>query len=206
MYLMGSRPGERAASRAISICITTCLMAVLCALATGAASAAVSAAELQNMADQLAIQQLWIRYATALDTMDPDAYASCFTADAMIQMNSGPVKPRAYIESELKAGIMKDAPTDKQGRKWSPVRHVTSNLIVNITGNTATAESYWLEIASRGKTSDGKVIPPTVLNMGHYEDQLVKQNGKWLFTQRVVIADMDQPRPTFVGDKNRAAL
>jgi len=200
------RARGRGVSRAISTRIKIYLMVLLCAFAAGAASAAVSPADLQNIVDQLAIQQLWARYATALDTMDPDAYASCFTPDATISMNSGSVTPRAYIESELKAGVMKDAPSDKHGHKWAPLRHVTTNLTVTITGNTATAQSYWLEIVSRGKTADGKIITPTVLNMGRYEDQLVKQNGKWLFSQRVVIADMDQTRPTFVGDRNRAAL
>jgi hypothetical protein len=206
MYSIEFRSGRRSVSRAISTRIAFQLVVLLCTFAAGAASAAVSGADLQILADQLAIQQLWAHYATALDTMDPDAYAACFTADATISMNSGRVTPRAYIESELKAGVMKDAPSDKHGRKWAPLRHVTTNLAVTITGNTATAQSYWLEIVSRGKTTDGKVIPPTVLNMGRYEDQLVKQNGKWLFSQREVIADMDQTRPTFVGDRNRAAL
>ncbi len=186
--------------KSIAACAATAMLAVMSA----AASAAPSAAELQNVVDQLAIQQLWIHYATALDNQDPDAYAACFTADAVIGMARGEVNPRKYVEGL--AGMMKDAPTDKHGKRWSPVRHVTSNLTLNITGNTATASSYWMEIVSRGKTSDGKIITPAVLNMGRYEDELVKQNGKWLFSRREVIGDMAQPRPNLPSDENRAKM
>ncbi len=157
------------------------------------------AADVQNVEDQLQIQKVWAQYAYALDTMDPMAYASLFTTDALLDVNGVVYKGRdkisEMVEKYQKSGYMQGAPVDKHGRKFGPVRHVTTSLILDVKGNSATAQSYWMEVIANGKNSQGVGNPPSVLNMGRYEDELVKQNGKWLFSKRVIIGDMFQPKP-----------
>jgi hypothetical protein len=194
-----ARPGMNGASRLFALSAATVI------LATGAASA--FAADLQNLEDQLQIQQLWARYAYALDTLDPAAYSSVFAADALIVMDDasyqGRDKIRGLIEGYRKMGFLKDAPVDKHGRRFGPVRHVTTSLILEVKGNSATAESYWMEVISNGKNSQGVGNPPSVLNMGRYEDELVKRDGKWLLSKRTIIGDMFQPRPELPAQSSR---
>ena len=186
-----ARVTVRGASRRFAISAATVIL--------GLVAASASAADLQNLEDQLQIQKVWAQYAYALDTMDPAAYSALFVADALLDVNGTTYKGRDKISAMVagfqKSGYMQGAPVDKHGRKFGPVRHVTTSLILDVKGNTATAESYWMEVIANGKNSQGVGNPPSVLNMGRYEDELVKQNGKWLFNKRIIIGDMFQPKP-----------
>jgi uncharacterized protein (TIGR02246 family) len=155
---------------------------------------------LEQVRDRIMIQDLWSAYVFALDTMDAEGVANLFTEDAVFsiaQADASPahvLKGRAAIVAELAA--FRDRPRNKEltkdahGRVFSPVRHVLTSLFVNLQGDTATAESYWMEIASSGRNSSGKGLSPHVLNMGRYEDVYVKQKGRWLIKQRAVLGDM----------------
>jgi ketosteroid isomerase-like protein len=150
-------------------------------------------------ADRVAIEQLWAKYAQALDTADPELYSSLFTPDAYVEVDGKPYKGRQAIQ-ELVRGIRQKLqidklPADSHGRRFGPIRHLLSNLIVDLQGNRATSESYWTEIITNGKNAQGDGNPPSVLKMGRYEDELVKQNGKWLFSRRIISGDLQMPHP-----------
>src|SRR5690606_14780651 len=67
-----------------------------------------------------------------------------------------------------------------EGARPSVGRHIISNIVVKVDGDTATSQAYWTHMTS-DETGYG-----TVDFFGHYEDTLVKVNGQWLFASRHV--------------------
>ena len=163
------------------------------------AAASASAADLQKIEDRLAIEEMYARYVYALDTADADAYAGLFIKDGFLSIGGEPYNGRDAIHKVIAAlrdrPAFKSIPVDTHGRRFSHVRHVVTSFKVDIKGDTATAESFWMEVKANGKDPEGLGFAPTVLNMGRYEDELVKQGGQWLFAKRIVVGDMvSKPR------------
>lgn len=59
----------------------------------------------------------------------------------------------------------------------------------------ATIAVHWTEIITNGKNAQGVGNAPGLLKMGRYEDVFVKQNGKWLFSKRIITGDLSMPKP-----------
>ncbi len=178
-------------NRPISGVVACALMAGLVLFACRAGAA--------DSEDRVAIEQLWAKYAQALDTADPEFYSSLFTPDAYLEVDGKPYKGRQAIQGvvrDIRQKLQVDKlPADSHGRRFGPIRHILSNLIVDLHGDRATSESYWTEIISNGKNAQGVGNPPSVLKMGRYEDELVKQNGKWLYSKRIISGDLQMPHP-----------
>lgn len=147
--------------------------------------------------DQLAIEQLLMRYAAALNTGDADTYVSLFTPDATFELRRqveeppflGPIVGRAALRSQW----FPDAPASTTGaRRFGPMRHVTTNYEIDVTGDTATVRAFFIEVVSNGANVPPGSNPPTIHAMGRYEDELVKVDGQWFFSKRVVITDMNE--------------
>jgi hypothetical protein len=179
-------------------CLSTCMMIGLTAQAAAAAEPDLHALEtrVQALEDRLAIEDIIAgKYAMALDTSDPEAYANLFTEDAYLSVAGRPFQGRKGIREmmlEIKNGHFQyDTRTPKPGQKlWGPVRHVVTNPVINITGNTATSNSYSTEIGSNGRDEKNHGNPQSIMNVCRYEDNLVKQNGKWLISKRLITCDM----------------
>ena len=71
------------------------------------------------------------------------------------------------------------------------MRHVTTNYEIVVKGDTAQVRAFFIEIVSNGANIPPGSKPPTIHAMGRYEDELVKRNGQWLFSKRVVITDLN---------------
>jgi hypothetical protein len=63
------------------------------------------------------------------------------------------------------------------------MKHCIMNEVINVNGNSATAKSYFLMLRPN---SDGISI---ISMSGRYMDELVKQNGCWLFKKRKLYID-----------------
>ena len=132
--------------------------------------------DLAEIADRLLIEDLFVRYTTALDRGDVETIVECFTADGALE---SPV---------VGAYRGRDAIREFAGRyarfheKGAQLRHLVSNLAVTIDGERATATCYLLTMLTRdGRT---EMLPP-----GRYECDLAKVSGQWLFRRRLVILD-----------------
>ena len=128
--------------------------------------------------DRAAIEDLQARYLFALDFHDPDLYVSTFTEDGVLDYGSGAVKGRQAIK-EVIAKMPK--PAAVAGLRAAAARHNISNIVIKVEGNRATSRSYWFHYSNDNPQRRGVFD-----GFGHYEDELVKINGQWLFTLRKI--------------------
>jgi hypothetical protein len=72
-----------------------------------------------------------------------------------------------------------------------------TNLKVEVTGNTATADMFWSSVESKTLIS-----PPSVTEYGRDHTELVKQNGHWLIRHRVVTSGGGMPEGELQSYRN----
>ncbi len=72
-----------------------------------------------------------------------------------------------------------------------------TNLKVEVTGNTATADMFWSSVESKTLIS-----PPSVTEYGRDHTELVKQSGHWLIRQRVVTSGGGMPEGELPSYRN----
>ncbi|HTY93600.1 MAG TPA: nuclear transport factor 2 family protein, partial [Steroidobacteraceae bacterium] len=60
-------------------------------------------------------------------------------------------------------------------------RHFISNIVLRIDGDRATGRAYWFEF-----NDDMRDRRPYLGAYGHYEDELRRVDGRWLFTRRQI--------------------
>jgi ketosteroid isomerase-like protein len=119
-----------------------------------------------------AIRQLTASYNRAYDEQRAADWANHFTEDGFFERsNAG----RSYRGREEIAGLCSSFDYPVHGR------HVTSEHIINVNGDTATQTCY-LQFLNRDKGF-------TVDLFAVYEDELVKVDGKWLFSSRLCNVD-----------------
>src|SRR5262245_63241431 len=145
--------------------------------------------------DRAAIEDLQARYLFALDFHDPDLYVSTFTEDGVLDYGSGEVKGRQAIKDVI-AKMPNPAPV--AGKRAAAARHNISNIVIKVESDRAVGRSYWFHYSNdnpdRRSVFDG---------FGHYEDELVKVNGKWLFTKRKIYKE-GRDEWAYKGGKNPA--
>lgn len=132
-----------------------------------------------RQADRAAIEALMWRYDRALDRFDTDKYVALFTPDG------------SFGETKGRAALRKMMSGFTGGASGAPkLQHATSNDWVEFTGpDSATIHYYWqtYALSKSGKLDD----PPKLLAAGNGVDQVVKQDGQWLFKSRTVMAPND---------------
>jgi ketosteroid isomerase-like protein len=155
-------------------------------------------ARLRAVEDHVRIEQLLMRYAAALNTQDADTYVSLFTPDAEFELRReidqppflGPFKGRDALRKQwFPDGAAAGNPDGS--RAFGPMRHVTTNYEIDVRGDTATVRAFFIEVVSNGPNTPPGSKPPTIHAMGRYEDELVRRDGTWLFSKRVVVTDMN---------------
>jgi 3-phenylpropionate/cinnamic acid dioxygenase small subunit len=171
-------PAEWAAARA----------ALLAAGEPAAAPAADddASARLRRLEDLEQIRQLFIDYKTVLDGKDFGAYASLFAENGEFVAIAGGAQGRAAIEAMVAAM----PGTDLLGVKVGDDFHLILNPQIQLDTDDvdrARAQSTWAYVV---KGDDGG---PALVKLGHYDDELAREGGKWRFLRRE--APMDIPAP-----------
>ncbi len=131
--------------------------------------------------DRALMEDLQARYMFAFDYGDPEGYAGTFTRDGVLDYGAGEIKGRhaiaAFIEAGRKRTLEARAKTPP-GKQPTVSRHIINNMVIMIDGDKARGVAYWTHMTSG---PDGR---GTVDFFGHYEDEMVKVNGEWLFARR----------------------
>lgn len=60
-------------------------------------------------------------------------------------------------------------------------RHNITNIVLKIDGDKAVGRAYWFHYGN-----DNPERKAVLNSYGHYEDEMVKVNGEWLFSKRVI--------------------
>ena len=122
--------------------------------------------------DVLAIQKVAALYNHAVDAGDGPGFAATFVEDGKL-INTERVEGRAALSA-----FAETVPT-----RLPRPRHILSNVVIDGDGDRATLKGYLQVFAHIG---DGAPQPVTT---GVYNDTLRREDGEWLFVERVYVAD-----------------
>jgi uncharacterized protein (TIGR02246 family) len=150
---------------------------------SGVVAAEEPAAALQRLLDRAEIEELVVRYVTALDTLDADAYEGVFTADGEYDVTGRVYKGRAAIRKIVTDLQAARARNEAAGTPSAQLYHVMSNSSIEILDATnARHQSYaqTVRLADNGQFVAGF--------MGRYEDVLVKVDGRWFIKSRKLVS------------------
>jgi hypothetical protein len=136
-------------------------------------------ARLQRLEDLEAIGRLFLDYRRHLDARDMRAYSQLFCEDGEWSGRTGSAVGPAQIQEMLEANLSPNPPAP-DATSW----HIVSNPTIDLDGDRATAQVTWTLI----RRGEGDV--PTVALLGHYDDVLARENGRWLFKRRQAHLDI----------------
>ena len=122
--------------------------------------------------DKDAIREVFAQYCFTLDNYRFADMAALFTEDGTWDTAFGKATGREAI-----AALMKSI-SKPEGERERRI-HMVSNVVITLRGDAARVQSNW-EVIQNGP--DG----PHLSSAGGYEDQMVRQNGGWMFQYRKI--------------------
>ena len=143
-------------------------------------------ARLRRLEDLEQIRQLFVEYKMVLDQQDFAAYGALFAADGEfiatpdqgLQQAKGPAAIQALVEA---------MPGSLLGSEPGADFHVVVNPLIELDAadpDRAQAQVTWLYVV---KGEDGA---PALCKLGHYDDQLIREAGRWRFLRREAPTDI----------------
>jgi SnoaL-like domain len=127
------------------------------------------------MDNLLQIQELYARYAWALDDRRDEEWLECFT-------DKGSVESSLFGRFEGREDLRRFLARYQKAFNTMQLRHLNSNLVIDILGDHAEGRCYLVLYSSRRGRADINAI-------GIYRDQLQQIDGRWLFVSRKVTWD-----------------
>jgi len=133
-----------------------------------------------------AIRNLQLAYGRAVDNRDWQTFITLFARDGGTWDGGMGVATGRDAILKMMVDSLGTAPNGTPEAQNN--LHLMTNQMVTITGpDTAKAYCKWTFVM---KAADGS---PQAVFVGHYEDDLVREDGRWLFKYRKVYADMASP-------------
>lgn len=166
------------------------LVCIAGGVTTQAASAAQSP-EVTALIDRAVIENLMMDYYSHIGNSSFN-FGQYFLKDGVLDVNGIVAKGAEQIKAlYVQASGGPAAAPPKQDPNAPPrgmfIMQLT-NLKVDVKGNTATADMFWSSVESKTLIS-----PPSVTEYGTDHTELVKQNGHWLITRRLVTSGGGMP-------------
>lgn len=164
-------------------CVAAMLFLSVPVLPLATAASANLASRVRVLEDREQIRELLRDYGRQLDRRDFDGFARLFATDS--EYVSGGVSTRgpAAIGASLRE-IMARNPLGFR----EPNFHVFFNEFIDVSGDAASSTSQSLYVVP------GDSNKPDLVLMASYEDQLVREGGRWKFKRRVVRGNIPVPR------------
>ena len=156
--------------------------------------------EVAALIDRAIIENLMVDYYSHIGNSSFN-FGQYFVKDGVLDVNGIVAKGAEEIKKlyVLASGDSAAAPPKQDPN--APPRGMfnmqLTNLKVEVTGNTATADMFWSSVESRTLIS-----PPSVTEYGRDHTELVKQNGHWLIKQRVVTSGGGMPEGELQSYRN----
>jgi uncharacterized protein (TIGR02246 family) len=140
-------------------------------------------ARIRRLEDLAEIERLMMDYRRHLDTRDLHEYSRLFSEDGEWTGNTGSATGPAAIEEMLEQRLEPNPPAP-----GATSLHVVVNPLIDLAGDVAEASVTWALI--RRSAGD----EPQIALVGHYDDQFVRQDGRWRFKRRWARIDIpDRP-------------
>jgi 3-phenylpropionate/cinnamic acid dioxygenase small subunit len=145
-------------------------------------------ARLRRLEDHEEIRQLLLEYARRLDAADYRGYAQLFTVDGELNAQLGRAQGRDAIVALLERRLADAAEAPRP-----EAFHLVASPDIQVDGDTATSTVLWAYVTH---DDDGF---PMILQLGHYRDELAREDGAWRFRRRDISRDLgfsplDAPR------------
>jgi hypothetical protein len=140
-------------------------------------------------ADRLAIRELIEAYAHCADRRDAKGQMALFTADTHFVVYMDAKDPKPTQELHTREAL---APVFADLNEYAATTHfVGQSTIFTLTSDRATGEAYCL---AHHVTVDGGKRRLMVASL-RYLDTFVKNDGAWLFAERLLYVDWVDERP-----------
>lgn len=127
---------------------------------------------MQETMDRMEIEDCLYRYASGIDRHDPELAMTAYHADAL--------DDHGYFVG-LAKDFVKRAP--KAHAKWAAHQHYILNHRVELSGDTAHGEVYWMMVSR--ERGNNKVDA----SGGRYVDRYERREGVWAIAARVCIVE-----------------
>lgn len=129
--------------------------------------------------DREAIRALILAYGEAHDHRDYRTFANLFAGDGEWVGGLGSAKGPQAIFELMDRTIGHDPKPNGSG-----TYHVMTNDQIRIDGDRASATTKWIYV------TPGESNTPTLVFLGRYLDEFVRENGEWKFLRREAPADI----------------
>jgi ketosteroid isomerase-like protein len=151
--------------------------------------------------DRAEITNLSNRYMIAVDAGDIDTVMATWADEGVLEWVFGVEHGKEAIRKAMSGfggGRKVDIPPDATSRPR--MHHMIINHVIDVDGDTARTIAYWFNFTNNTPQNDVQLM-----YFGHYEDELVRRSGRWLFTRRRVFNESRQNRALFypaLGEKD----
>jgi ketosteroid isomerase-like protein len=151
--------------------------------------------------DRAEIENLSNRYMVAVDAGDIETVMATWADNGVLDWVGGVENGSAAIRKAMSNFAGGRPVTIPEGATSRPrTHHQIINHVINVEGNTAKSTAYWFAMTNATPQKDVQL-----LYFGHYEDELVKKDGHWLFVKRKVYNESQPNRAVFypgLGEKD----
>ena len=140
-------------------------------------------------ADRLAIRELIDAYAHCADRRDAKGQMALFTGDTrfLVFMDTTAAEPTQELN-----GRESLAPVFDDLNQYVATMHFNGQSTILLDGDRATGESYCLAHHLKvGQDGQRTMMIASI----RYLDELVKQDGQWLFAERRLMVNWTETRP-----------
>ncbi len=148
--------------------------------------------ELTQLIERVAIEDMFIDYYAQFRPDSKHDFKSFFTEDGRLEVNGlvyNGLEEIKAIYGQLNAGgnEEKEAKAEKAIPEGVSEMMLT-NMKIDVQGDKAVASFLWHSIKADLLTTEGKIT-----EYGRERTELVKQNGRWLIKNRVVLTEGGMP-------------
>lgn len=132
-----------------------------------------------ELGDYIAIQQLYARYAVSFDLREKETWLACYTEDGVLEWGPGGESigwpPQATVGKAALRALAERSMSlaDRKGYHWN------ANLVIDGTETGAHGQAYLAFLRSPNGLGELYIA-------AHYSDELVQQDGTWLFRHRTI--------------------
>jgi uncharacterized protein (TIGR02246 family) len=137
----------------------------------------------RQLLDRAEIEELVVRYVTALDTLDAEAYANVFTEDGEYDVTGTVYQGRDAIRKIVTDLEATRARNEAAGVESAALYHVISNSSIELISESEARHTSYAQTVRAAE--GGQFI---VGFMGRYEDVIVKRGGRWQILSRKLVS------------------